>query len=270
VFTNLKENSNRDAQMLDSKKAPPPIVFLHIPKTAGQTVHNELSRAVGAREVCPIRVHTQASTQEAQLPSGYSLYSGHIDWTALDQIERPRFVFSILRDPRERIASFYFYLLKEAKALNDAQLSEPQNAGKRAVFDLSADDYFFGGDEGWQAFIQDHYDNFYCRYFGSQRIRAGRGFSEMPERRKFRGALRNMSKIDWVYSVENLNALQSDLNALYGFDLNLTDVRDNAGDRPVSEKRWPRLMARIQSDANRAKLESFVELDQSFMQRLEL
>ncbi|MGB7317750.1 MAG: sulfotransferase family 2 domain-containing protein [Planktotalea sp.] len=256
--------------MLDSASRPPPIVFLHIPKTAGQTVHNELARAVGARDVSPIRVHTQAASAEDQFPAGYSLYSGHVDWTALDQIPRPRFVFSILRDPRERIASFYFYLLKEAKALDRGALAAPQNSGKRIILESSADDYFFGGDAAWQAFIQDHYDNFYCRYFGTRRIRAGQGFGEMPERRKLRGALRNMSKIDWVYSLENLTALEDDLKALYSFDLDFTGTHSNVGDRPVSEPRWPRLLALLESDASKQRLHDFVTLDLSLMERLEL
>ena len=256
--------------MFDSLKTSPPIVFLHIPKTAGQTVHNELVRAVGQSEVSPIRVHTQASTPEEQLPTGYRLYSGHIDWGALDRIPKPRFVFSILRDPRERIASFYFYLLKEAKALDAAALSLPHNAGKRAVLEQSADDYFFGGDDAWQAFVLDHYDNFYCRYFGTKRIRAGAGFAVMPERRKLRGALRNMSKIDWVYSLDNLGALEADLETLYGFDLDLTNKHNNVGDRPISEPRWPRLMARLEKDENCARLDDFTELDFALMQRLEL
>lgn len=256
--------------MFDSSAQPPPIVFLHIPKTAGQTVHNELVRAVGEGDVSPVRLHTQAPTAEEQLPSGYRLYSGHIDWTALDQIAKPRFVFSILRDPRERIASFYFYLLKEANALDPEALDAPHNAGKNRILNQSAEDYFFGGDEAWQAFIRDHYDNFYCRYFGTQRIRAGHGFSEMPERRKLRGALRNMSKIDWVYSLDNLAALEDDLRDLYGFDLNLTDTHNNVGDRPASEPRWPRLLALLEEDASKSRLEDFVALDQSLMQRLEL
>lgn len=256
--------------MFDSTNTSPPIVFLHIPKTAGQTVHNELVRAVGKDAVSPIRVHTQASTPEDQFPQGYSLYSGHIDWIALDQIEKPRFVFSILRDPRERIASFYFYLLKEAKALSPEQLEDPRHAGKRKILANSVDDYFFGGDVAWQNFVFDHYDNFYCSYFGSKRIRPGHIYTRMPERRKLRGALRNMSKIDWIYSVENLSTLQSDLNELYGFDLKLTETRDNAGDRPVSELRWPRLMQRLEQDANRKRIEDFVTLDIALMDRLEL
>lgn len=256
--------------MFDSSVAAPPIVFLHIPKTAGQTVHNELARAVGADAVSPIRVHTQAATAQGQFPPDFRLYSGHIDWEALETIPRPRFVFSILRDPRERIASFYFYLLKEARILPQDALALPVNAGKRAVLERSADDYFFGGDADWQLFIEDHYDNFYCRYFGSRKIRAGKGYSQMPARRKLRAALRNMSQIDWIYALDNLGALETDLKALYGFDLDFSGRRINQGDRPVSEARWPRLMAQLEKDASRSRLEGFVDIDLSLMQRLEL
>ncbi|WP_430450438.1 hypothetical protein [Rhodophyticola sp.] len=62
------------------------IVFLHIPKTAGQTIHSELARVVGAKAVSPVRVHTQAARGVAQMPPGYRLYSGHIDWEALDTL----------------------------------------------------------------------------------------------------------------------------------------------------------------------------------------
>ena len=256
--------------MFDTAPLRAPIVFLHIPKTAGQTVHNELARAVGQQGVSPIRVHAQAPTPDDQLPKGHRFYSGHIDWLALDQIEKPRFVFSILRDPRERIASFYFYLLKEAKLLSADALKEPQNIGKGTVLRRSADDYFFGGTQDWQNFIRDHYDNFYCRYFGSRKIRAGQTFSALPDRRKLRSALRNVSQIDWIYSIDKLGALEQDLNFLYGFNLNFSAGQTNAGDRPMTERRWPRLMAALERDSSKARLEEFVALDIALMDRLEL
>src|SRR5690606_31646457 len=62
-----------------------PIVFLHIPKTAGQTIHNQLAQMVGAGSVSPIRVQSQAP-KGPQMPAGYGLYSGHIDWTELETL----------------------------------------------------------------------------------------------------------------------------------------------------------------------------------------
>ena len=82
-----------------------PIVFLHIPKTAGQTIHFALAEMVGARNVSPIRVNGQA-VDHCTLPPGYLLHSGHIDWTNLDSVEGNPFVFTVLRDPAERIGSF--------------------------------------------------------------------------------------------------------------------------------------------------------------------
>lgn len=256
--------------MLDSATTYPKIVFLHIPKTAGQTVHNALAQAVGAPNVSPIRVHTQTKQGGHQFPAGYRLYSGHIDWSALDAVPKPRFVFSILRDPRERIASFYFYLLKEAKKLNEAALNTPQNAGKKTILTHTADDYFFGGSDAWRAFVQDHYDNFYCRYFGSRRIRAGSRYSAKTNTQKIRMALRNLEQVDWVYSIENLRALEQDLHTLFGFQLSLQDTHHNIGDHPQAQHRWPRLLSRFEKDISCRKIEEFITLDRQLMDKLEL
>lgn len=70
-----------------------PIVFLHIPKTAGQAIHNGLITAVGGREhVSPVRIHTQSADQ---YPAGYRLYSGHLDWDHIDRIGPDRFSFRL-------------------------------------------------------------------------------------------------------------------------------------------------------------------------------
>lgn len=232
-------------------------------------MHNELVRAVGAENVSPVRVHTQVKTSQEQFPKGYQLYSGHLDWDAISSVPEPRFVFSILRDPRERIASFYFYLLREAKALSEPQIALPQNAGKQAVLSRSIDDYFFGGDEDWQAFVDDHYNNFYCRYFGQRRIRSGPRYSDLPTRRKLRMALRNLDHIDWVYSVDHLDRLEEDLLTLYGFKLDLVDRKDNAGGFETQTSRWEMLLDRFESDRARARIEDYVDLDQTLMERLE-
>ncbi|MDA9019754.1 sulfotransferase family protein [Flavimaricola sp.] len=93
-----------------------PIVHLHMPKTAGQAIHHELTRCVGKRSFSPIRVHSAVPNGTTNLPQCYLLHSGHIDGLDIDTLPPDRFVFSVLRDPLERIASFYFCIFKEAKA----------------------------------------------------------------------------------------------------------------------------------------------------------
>ncbi|TNF60308.1 MAG: hypothetical protein EP307_08830, partial [Rhodobacteraceae bacterium] len=179
-----------------------PVVFLHVPKTAGQTIHSELVRLVGGPAfVSPVRVHTQAA-ETAQMPTGYRLYSGHIDWIGLDLLPRHSFVFSVLRDPRERIASFYFYLLREARAMDRATLDLPQNLGKRMILDRSADDYFFGGDDDWQRFVLDHYDNFYCSYFATRRMRGHALLDSLSDAEILKRAQGGLDRLTAVYSTD--------------------------------------------------------------------
>lgn len=156
----------------------PTIVFLHIPKTAGQTIHAELGRVVGEAAVSPVRVHTQAGPGAAQFPPGYRLYSGHIDWEALETVPEPRFTFTVLRDPLERLASFYFYICREAGKLSPEELSTPARTGMRMALESSPDEYFFGGTPGWRRFVRDHYRLPYCSYLITRKIR---GWSAMPD-----------------------------------------------------------------------------------------
>lgn len=246
------------------------VVFLHIPKTAGQTVHNGLIPAVGGeKNVSPIRVHTQAQNGP-QMPAGYKLYSGHLDFTELDSLPEGRFVFTVLRDPRERVASFYLYLLKEARNqnLSKEELALPQHTGKRMVLSVSVDEYLGGGNASWQKFIRDHYDNFYCTYFATGRIRGNVLVAGLPLEELLERALAGLDRMDGVYSTLNLGALEDDIYARLGKNINLTNAYHNEGPTPRDEPRWPKLMELIEKDETRALLESFVEKDDILMKRI--
>lgn len=245
-----------------------PIVFLHIPKTAGQTIHHALAGVVGARNVSPIRTHTQAGEGEPQMPAGYALYSGHIDWTELETLPQGRFTFTVLRDPRERIASFYFFLLKEAEALTEEQLAQPHNAGKRRILRETAEDYFFGGDPGFNTFIRDHYDNFYCSYFATRKMRGRRELAGMDVEARVGAALANRGLIDRIYSVRDLAPLEADIAGRYGVEISVTDTFVNASGLSRSEKRWPKLIERLGSDVAARRLSRFATADMALVEAL--
>jgi hypothetical protein len=245
------------------------LVFLHIPKTAGQTVHSELARIMGAAAVSPVRVHTQATT-DAQFPAGYRLYSGHLDWIGLDAVARPRFVFTVLRDPRERIASFYFFLLSQARELDAEALSKPENTGKRMLLDRSADDYFFAGDDGWKTFIRDHYDNFYCSYFATRRMRGWKEAAQLDEQALIDRATQGALAIDAIYSTAGLPALERDIAARTGQTVQIAERYVNAGPGPRGALRWPELLARFESDDARHRIEDFARRDDRLIARLAL
>ena len=245
------------------------LVFLHIPKTAGQTVHAEIERVIGPKKTSPVRVHTQAAPED-QFPPGYQFYSGHLDWTTLSATITDPFVFTVLRDPRERIASFYFYLLEKANALDKGALESPQNTGMKILKSRSADDYFFSGDISWQKFIHDHYDNFYCTYFAKRKMRGWTDIANMSPDGLVAQAVIGAQDISKIYTLESLSQLEDDLLSILGKPVQLAGNRNNAGPQPEGEKRWPKLLDQFESDKSSAQLENFVLRDLKLMNHLDL
>jgi hypothetical protein len=242
-----------------------PIVFLHLPKTAGQTIHNALTRAVAPATVSPIRVHTQAATGPGQFPPGHALYSGHLDWVEAHRLPPGRFAFTVLREPRERIASFYFFLRRDAQRLDSSALARPENLGRRRALVWPAEEYFLGGDAVWQAFIRDHYDNFYCGYFATGRFRHGAAVRDLPAAVALARARAGLAQLDGVFQTSNLAPLEAAFAERYGFRLALAGRYDNAGEGPRGLSRWTELMALLGSDTARRRLEAFVQRDEALL-----
>lgn len=242
-----------------------PIVFLHIPKTAGQTIHHALAEMVGKQNVSPVRVNEQAINGNA-LPPGYLLHSGHLNWTNLESVEGDPFVFSVLRDPVERIGSFYFYMRKTAQQASATELKA--RPGLRRMLEMSADDYFFAGDDKWQLFIRDMYFNFYCSYFATRLVSGRRTLFGLKPAVILECALQGAAVPDRICRVDNLCELEDDIERIYGTRIRIAGRYTNAGDRPRHERRWDRLCARFEKDASIRRLEGFVTEDLKLMERL--
>lgn len=216
------------------------VIFLHIPKTAGQSVHAFLEGFFPANEVCPARENFQLLPLSIARLKQYRLFSGHLDWSLLDAVNGPRFVFTILREPAERILSFYFFLRNKASKFDAAALKLPEHQGMHAAITMTPDEYFCAGPGLLRNFIDNHYDNFYSYYF------AGRTFDS---RNKLRGltkrahapltedalvqlAIDNLKYLDAVYTTDSLDKLEADIQRVLGQDRKgkgLTDLRVNVG-----------------------------------------
>ena len=215
------------------------VVFLHIPKTAGQSVHSFLERCFPREDISPTRVNHQLVGMPITEIRRYSLFSGHLDWALLDCVEGPKFVFTVLREPRDRILSFYFFLRRQAATFTAQDLELPQIQGMKAVLQLPCDEYFCGGPPHIRTFLDNHYDNFYTYYFAS-RVFDGR--SRLISRRQtekafdddrvVKAALDNLNLLDGLYTIENLAALERDLSAQVGavcHDSPLSSIKVNVG-----------------------------------------
>ena len=244
------------------------IVFLHIPKTAGQSIHTALSNFIGEKMVSPIRVHTQVGAYEAQFPAGYSLYSGHLDWVALNSVRKPRFVFTVLRDPLERLASFYYYLREKSLNMSLTELEKPENLGLRTIGTRSIADYFFGGRSDWQKFILDHYYNPYCAYFISKKIRGYEEIKHLTTAELVHNAWMESSKLDAIYNVNRLEKLDHDMHLLFGAKISVKNTRVNIGPGATSGSRWKALKEELDNDELAQMLYNLVAADIKLMDAL--
>lgn len=190
------------------------VVFLHIPKTAGQSVHQFLLDSLGPENMCPARVQEQIKQLSEQELLTYSAYSGHFDWDFFDCLNaEDTFFFTVLRQPLDRILSFYFFLRNQAKSLSPEQLQQPGHTGMRAALALSPDEYFADPDLNIRAFIDNHYDNFYMYYFAGRNYQAHSHFraKQVPKEKVFEQAQNNIKKINAVYTLNNWQNLQHDM-----------------------------------------------------------
>lgn len=185
------------------------IIFLHIPKTAGQSVHQFLIDSFGEDKVCPARVNDQLLCYSKKELDKYQVFSGHFDWCLLDTLSDPKFTFTILRAPHERIFSFYFYLRKEAEELGNEELDKINDEGLKASLNLSPYDYFVNPKTSIRDFIDDYYDNIYTYYFAGRSYNSCSKFKNiilakaLKHEDIFKIALDNISTLDKIYTISN-------------------------------------------------------------------
>ena len=244
------------------------LVFLHIPKTAGQTVHFELERIFRKENVSPVRVHTQSPETSFPDPERYLLFSGHIDWHDIERVPEPRVTFSVLRDPGERVASFYFYLRSKARQLKPMELTLPTNRGLALASELSADDYFCNPNLPERVFIDDHYDNFYTHYFASRRIRGRSATSEMSPMQLIGKAIENIKTLDLICMTDRLDLVERLISDQFGHHIRLVDRFANRGPLEFSQSRYAALMEEIKEKRSVERIKELCHLDQILLKEL--
>lgn len=193
------------------------IAFLHIPKTAGQSIHHSLVDLFPPEKICPARTNSALYRLSVNDLSTYSLFSGHLDWSFIKLSGSFDFVFTVLRDPMDRILSFYFYLRKEALRLKQA--GEVIGEGMNAALYLSPKEYFTGASPMIRSFLDNHYNNFYSYYFASGTYT---GYSLLSTKfppgssQLLSYAKIGLSSLDGVYTLSDLSFLENDLSHVAG------------------------------------------------------
>jgi hypothetical protein len=85
------------------------IAFLHIPKAGGTSMLSALSAHFPEHKICPERLNGLGDWPSAKL-SEYDLFAGHFVFDALSLVPDPKVTFTMLREPKARMLSWYYYV----------------------------------------------------------------------------------------------------------------------------------------------------------------
>ncbi|MBX9596295.1 MAG: sulfotransferase family protein [Roseomonas sp.] len=137
----------------------PRFIFLHVPKCGGTSVHHHLGEAFSPEVTGPAR-HNDILAAPALEMGRYRFFSGHYDHRVIDIVPGTRnCVFTVLREPKARLASVYRYLAAHRPGRAAAIGS--------ALADLARAHDFIGFLKAALRVNPAAVDNIYARTFGS-------------------------------------------------------------------------------------------------------
>lgn len=82
------------------------LVFLHLPRTGGTTLREQIALAFEPSDVCPYRFGIPKGCPAEELDR-YRFFSGHFTFDDVRRIPGEKYVFTVLRDPRDRLLSIW-------------------------------------------------------------------------------------------------------------------------------------------------------------------
>lgn len=209
------------------------LVFLHLQKTGGTSLHAGLAAGFAPGAVCPERFDRLHEWPGAELQR-YAYYAGHYNFDALDYIAGPKQVLTVLREPRERIISLYLFWTRHSAAWA-ARNPGSAPALARACADFTA--FLASPEPVLRAAIDNEMT---CRLAGWAGIGATpgeylyRGEAIAPAALLAR-AEANLRRVAFVGTSEALDALHARIAAARGLPrdpapLPWLNTRDEAGD----------------------------------------
>lgn len=165
------------------------VAFIHFPKTGGTTLHNFLLKAFTKKKVCPERFNNFDRFSDNDLQQ-YDFFSGHMDFRNLRRVASPAYTITVLREPKDRILSLYYFW----RAHSNAVIEKNNLAGPRVAKQLSLLEFLNCETGGIPASI----NNFYTRWLLGMTITGPNGRLAIDDEQALRVAMHNLLTIDEV------------------------------------------------------------------------
>jgi hypothetical protein len=204
------------------------IIFDHLPKTAGESIRDWLTHALGSGCVTP---HVSGDHRELIREHGglYSVISAHVNFANGEGLD-PRYQYiTLLRDPIDRAISWLFFVLNNApKIVETLALRE----GTRRFLDSDGSEL--------APEIRDGISNLYVRHF--YRIDC----DAMIVEREVEAALSVIKKYEIVGTYEEMPRFVADVASLVGLPAPASIPRVNVtSQRPAVNRISERLRQRL-------------------------
>jgi Sulfotransferase family len=202
--------------MEDPGSDRPKLVFLHMPKTGGTSLHRTIAAAFAPGEICPERLG-ELHRYSAEELARYRFFSGHYDFDDIARIPGRKFVFTVLRPPKERVLSLYRFWRRHTAEFIEAHAP----AGPRFAREHGLLEFLRSASEPPRGDI----DNFVARRLaGSVEVTPEGAFTRTEDgrARPISGmevvelALRNLRSLDLVGFADRLDDTYAGVAAAFG------------------------------------------------------
>jgi hypothetical protein len=197
-------------------KTAPRLVFLHVPRTGGTTLHHHLAAHFVPHEICPERFSRLDQYSPDQLEK-WRFFSGHFNADEIRRIPGPLFIVTILRNPIERLLSnYYFWKRQRPETIEKHRLDGP-----RLIKGGNLADFLRSNHGG----VLDSTNNMMARRFAGQvyawpdgnwRARVGDKGFEVSDMEIVQRALRNLLSFQVFDDTSSLHDIYNRVAQVFG------------------------------------------------------
>lgn len=197
-------------------KTVPRLVFLHVPRTGGTTLHHHLAAHFAPHEICPERFSRLEQYSPDQLEK-WRFFSGHFNADEIRRIPGPLFIVTILRNPIERLLSnYYFWKRQRPETIEKHRLDGPRLIKAGSLADFLRSNH--GG-------VLDSTNNMMARRLAGQvyawpdggwRARIGEVGFEVTDLQIVHRALGNLLSFDTYGDISALQGIYARVAQVYG------------------------------------------------------
>lgn len=195
-----------------------PVAFLHLEKTAGTSLASFLTARFHPLQIDPdpdrvFPPHVKRPFPEHVIERvrRYPLVWGHYDLPSIRRLGDSRFVFTLLREPRARILSLYWYWRSHGSLY---LVRDGSNRPVLAAQNLSLLDFLRTDDP----VVRNYIDNFYVRRLTGLYETAGDDPLMMDTEGALRMALDALASMDFVGITEDMDGSMVALGKLLDFE----------------------------------------------------